>query len=106
MLGDTSVREKREGFFETGRGPLGGRLIFDLSCKGRSGIIQTEKGRQGHFRQGQPHRQVLGAEKQLLGLWGYSYLGAAGMKLGVLGYKRREAGRRGSRGQVMHGLGC
>lgn len=89
-----------------GRGTSWGRLIFDLSCNGGAGIIRTEKGRQGHFRQGQPHGQVLSSEKQLLRLWGYSYLGATGMKLGVLGYKWWEAGRKGCRGQVMHDLGC
>lgn len=77
-----------EGFFNSGGGGASwGRLIFDESCDGGAEIIQAAKGRQGHSAQGQPRGQVLGRKKQLLGLRGYSYLGTAGVKLGVLGYK-------------------
>lgn len=47
--------------------------------------------RQGRAGKGIPgrrsHAGVLSSEKQLLGLWGYRYLGTVGVKLGVLGYK-------------------
>lgn len=52
---------------------------------------EQELFRQGRAGKGIPgrgsHAGVLGGEKQLLRLWGYSYLDTAGMKLGVLGYK-------------------
>lgn len=52
---------------------------------------EQELFRQGRAGKGIPgrggHAGVLGSEKQLLGLWDYSYLGTVGVKLGVLGYK-------------------
>lgn len=83
MLGETSIGETRGGVLHIKWETSWGRLIIDQNCDGRAGVTQAGKGRQGHSRQGQPHGQVLGDDKQLLGLRSYSYLGTA---LGVLGY--------------------